>query len=263
MSKADKAEVKATETTIESLAKRVNDLEAKLRRYSDNWKKFAATHLGVDAKDGALGGFSRVMVLVCVLAVALVGVAVATDYLIMENPGDVTKFSVDTDGNVYAAGNIASAQTTNTVVIGQITNALAGNTAKTIGGDVTVSTGSVTAVSFIAAVAGTGTNTLTTGANLDASKLSGNTPIASVTNALAGNTAKSIGGNITTTGTVTIAEGALTDSTIVSADIKAGEVGLTDLGTLGITTNIDVLISGGGTNTLSFTNGILRVATVL
>jgi hypothetical protein len=107
MSKADKAEVKATETTIESLAKRVNDLEAKLRRYSDNWKKFAATHLGVDAKDGALGGFSRVMVLVCVLAVALVGVAVATDYLIMENPGDVTKFSVDTDGNVYAAGTFS------------------------------------------------------------------------------------------------------------------------------------------------------------
>jgi len=105
MSKAEKVEIKTeTPSTMEAVVKRLNDLEAKLRRYSDNWKKFAATHLGVDAQDGAIKGSVRVAVLIGVLVCALVGVAVATDYLIMENPGDTTKFSVDTDGNVYAAG---------------------------------------------------------------------------------------------------------------------------------------------------------------
>jgi len=145
MSKAEKVGIKTeTPSTMEAVVKRLNDLEAKLRRYSDNWKKFAATHLGVDAQDGAIKGSVRVAVLIGVLVCALVGVAVATDYLIMENPGDTTKFSVDTDGNVYAAGAL------------QIDSSLS------VGTDVTVVGGDVLTTSTTVMKFWTSTNTYIT-----------------------------------------------------------------------------------------------------
>jgi len=43
------------EERVEQLEKKLNDAEAKLRRYSENWKNFCKIHLGSIAKDGKLG----------------------------------------------------------------------------------------------------------------------------------------------------------------------------------------------------------------
>jgi len=40
--------------SLESVNKKLNDLEAKVRRYGMNWKKFCDAHIGSEANDGRL-----------------------------------------------------------------------------------------------------------------------------------------------------------------------------------------------------------------
>ena len=78
MSEDTKVEKKSEKKTDDGLAAKVRHLEEKVQRMSENWKKFAETHLGVSASDGKLGMAKVGFVLV--LAVALcAGLVMARD----------------------------------------------------------------------------------------------------------------------------------------------------------------------------------------
>lgn len=163
MSAGRKTEEKSEigETVLESLVKRLNDVEAKLRRYGANWKKFAETHLGQDADDGKLKGSARVGLMMMVVLGMAIGSAFATDYLIYLNPNGTLKYSIDVDGNVYATGtNTATAfagdgsaltgvgggamsLASNKVFIGSAAGAAS---AQTVSGNATITTGGVITV---------------------------------------------------------------------------------------------------------------------
>jgi len=121
---------KKEDISVEVLAKQVNDLSAKVRRMSANWKRFCSKFIGSSAQDGKVGSV-RLNVL---LTVALLGIAVSVLADVAHESGD--KFHVgpavirsngdyDSEGGIYASGAITvGGAITGTSVMGKLTNAL-------------------------------------------------------------------------------------------------------------------------------------------
>jgi len=95
--KKDKQEspAKAVSVTREEF----DGLAAKVRRMSDNWKKFADGHLGSQTTGGKLVGLLLVVGL-------LAGAAIADDLIKLPTPSGGTGFEVDTDGNATVGGTL-------------------------------------------------------------------------------------------------------------------------------------------------------------
>jgi hypothetical protein len=88
---SDEKEVVKTDSKLE---KRLNDVEAKLRKLvawkdgaSANWKKFCQTHLGSVADDGKLGGYARSWFASFVFVLCLSIAAIAATTIIDNKPG--------------------------------------------------------------------------------------------------------------------------------------------------------------------------------
>ena len=93
--KSDKKEV-----TVESVQARVNDMAAKIRRLSSNWKRFAAVHLGSDEHvDGKLnGGFVPICILTAIAALSLIAGSVFAATWDISAPGTGTCKAEDAAG---------------------------------------------------------------------------------------------------------------------------------------------------------------------
>ena len=127
------------EERVEQLEKKLNDAEAKLRRYSENWKNFCKIHLGSIAKDGKLG-YTNVKLL-GVLGMIAATVCIGT-WLVADLAPAVTDRDnwikaairadgrIDTEGAIIAQGNITSSGTVTAVTI--IGNALTATNAADI-----------------------------------------------------------------------------------------------------------------------------------
>ena len=90
--------------------KEFNDLAAKVRRMSDNWKRFCAKHIGND-KDGEVGS-ARLAVVFTLAIICIAGFAIADQAF---EDGDKAHWGVtairsngdiDTDGGIVAVGAI-------------------------------------------------------------------------------------------------------------------------------------------------------------
>lgn len=134
MSEDTNVEKKSEKKTDDGLAAKVRHLEEKVQRMSDNWKKFAQTHLGASANDGKLGMAKVGFVLV--LAVAMfAGLVMARDLVNWSGSESSTlgnaKIATDDAGTAtltvdkVTANNIAFSGTytglTGTILISNIT----------------------------------------------------------------------------------------------------------------------------------------------
>ena len=162
--KKDKQEspAKAVSVTREEF----DGLAAKVRRISDNWKKFADCHIGSQATGGKLVGLLLVVGL-------LAGAAIADDLIKLPTPSGGTGFEVDTDGNATVGGTLtvdgattASTLMAITPVSVTCTNggsiAVAGSYIKVTPTDVaTASVANATSAGQILIIENVGTNALT------------------------------------------------------------------------------------------------------
>jgi len=162
--KKDKQEspAKAVSVTREEF----DGLAAKVRRMSDNWKKFADGHLGSQATGGKLVGLMLVVGL-------LAGAAIADDLIKLPTPSGGTGFEVDTDGNATVGGTLTVDGATTASTLMAITPvsvtcanggsiAVAGSYIKVTPTDVaTVSVANATSAGQILIIENVGTNALT------------------------------------------------------------------------------------------------------
>jgi len=116
--KSDKKEV-----TVESVQARVNDMAAKIRRLSSNWKRFAAVHLGSDEHvDGKLnGGFVPICILTAIAALSLIAGSVFAANWDISAPGTGTCKAEDAAGTFTMTVDVMN-PTTLTISAGALTD---------------------------------------------------------------------------------------------------------------------------------------------
>lgn len=226
MAKKDTA-VQEEEVTVETLHKQLTELKAKVRRMSDNWKRFCKGHIG-DDNDGKVGGV-RVWAMAVVLVCVVVGVATATETLWQLYNGDAVHGTAKvTDDGAGAAtmtvdkfvGDMTGA--TGNIPIASITNALA-TAGPNIGGNVPLASVTNALATAVIPIAGI-TNALATGTYaVKADGLTGNAPIAAITNALI-DAIGSVQLANEDLGDITVSSGvvAVDDNAVLASEIGAG-----------------------------------------
>jgi hypothetical protein len=134
------------EDRVAKLESIVNDISAKIRKMSDNWKKFCNSFVGSSAKDGKIGSARASLLVVIVLSA--IGVAAFAE--VAHVAGDKTHWgtaairadgSLVTEGGIYATnGTIAASGgiVTNLTLVGSTQLGQAGN-AVAVGGNMTIS----------------------------------------------------------------------------------------------------------------------------
>lgn len=123
------------EVTLDEVAKRLDELSGKVRRMSDNWKKFVERFVGAaEASDGKLKDAGRASVGGFVLAF-LIGTALIASaaYIFQLDPGGTSLFSVDDSGNVVAAGTVQGTTITATTGFAGAINGTVGATTAAAG----------------------------------------------------------------------------------------------------------------------------------
>lgn len=182
MAKKD-SEVKVEDKSECVSREEFNNLAAKVRRMSDNWKSFCAIHLGSVAKDGKVGS-SRIAVLLAMATVlTMVSLVSARMADIETDRAHWDTAVIREDGSFQTQGSI-NVQGTLVVTGATTVSSVSGN-----GSGLTNLNGANIASGNI------GVNRLTNGAASLGPSIGGNIPVAAITNA-AGSVGPSIGGNI-------------------------------------------------------------------
>lgn len=125
MPKAEKKDEVKEGVTLESIAKQINDMAAKIRRMSDNWKVFCSKHLGSEANDGKLGR-ANIGVLVGMAVVAITIGVVRAEPVDCWYDGDATwgtsKMDSDLAGSItYTVNKVVASGGVTAPVTGDIT----------------------------------------------------------------------------------------------------------------------------------------------